>query len=242
MSSASIVKANAAKDPGACADLLSRGAAAPPARRPVQDLVAAARALVEALPGDAPQSSADSWWRPQKVDADVVVELVTALERIDAALSDQAVDHLLAWPQTYGLDAVILPAVRRLASQAKTRGKPGVKRLRDACVQHLRARTAEPLEPPADWTRAAELDCRCGHCTELARFLRRRDEPAWTLRAVEMVRTHVETTVRRCGCDLDLATDRQGRPYTLVCTKNQASYERRAKQRREDLQDLERLA
>ena len=40
---------------------------------------------------------------------------------------------------------------------------------------------------------------------------------------------------------LDLTTDRHGRPYTLVCTKNQASYDRRAKQRKQDLEDLARL-
>jgi hypothetical protein len=240
-----IVTANAADKLGACADLLARGAAAPPARRPAKDLVAAARALVDALPGNpkrAPQRPANAWWRPQAVDSDLVVDLVTALERIDATLAEQAVDHLLAWPKTYGLDAVILPAVRRLASQARTRGKPGVQRLRAACVQHLRARTAEPLEPPANWTRAAKLDCKCAQCTELARFLHRPDEQTWTLKAVEAVRTHVTETVRRSHCDLDLATEQSGRPYSLVCTKNQASYERRVKQRREDLQDLERLA
>jgi predicted 2-oxoglutarate/Fe(II)-dependent dioxygenase YbiX len=240
-----IVTANAADKLGACADLLARGAAAPPARRPAKDLVAAARALVDALPGNpkrAPQRPANAWWRPQAVDSDLVVDLVTALERIDATLAEQAVDHLLAWPKTYGLDAVILPAVRHLASQARTRGKPGVHRLRAACVQHLRTRTAEPLEPPANWTRAAKLDCKCAQCTELARFLRRPDEQTWTLKAAEAVRVHVTETVRRCHCDLDLATEQRGRPYSLVCTKNQASYERRAKQRREDLQDLERLA
>jgi len=42
-------------------------------------------------------------------------------------------------------------------------------------------------------------------------------------------------------CDLDLTTDERGRPYTLVCTKNQASYDRRAKQRKQDLEDLARL-
>jgi predicted 2-oxoglutarate/Fe(II)-dependent dioxygenase YbiX len=240
-----IVRANAAEDPGACADLLSRGAAALPARRPAQDLVAAARALLDALPGNparAPQRPANAWWRPRDVDFDLVVDLVTALEGIDAALAEQAVDHLLAWPKTFGLDAVILPAVRRLVSQARTRGKPGVQRLRTACVQHLRARTAEPLEPPADWTRAATLNCRCTHCTELAGFLRNPDERTWTLKAAEAVRVHVTSTVQHCRCDLDLATEQRGRPYSLVCTKNQASYERRAKQRREDLQDLERLA
>ncbi|WP_298236612.1 2OG-Fe(II) oxygenase [uncultured Azohydromonas sp.] len=61
-----IVRANAAKDPGACADLLARGAAAPPLGRPAPDLIAAARALVDALPGDparAPQPPANAWWR-----------------------------------------------------------------------------------------------------------------------------------------------------------------------------------
>ncbi len=35
-----------------------------------------------------------------------------------------------------------------------------------------------------------------------------------------------------------MMTDRRGRPYSLVCTKNQASYDRGAKQRRQDLADL----
>ena len=239
-----IVRANAVENPGACADLLARGAAASPQRRPVRDLAAAARALIEALPGHparAPQRPANAWWRPRAVDPDLVVDLVTALERIDAALAEQAVDHLLAWPGTFGLDAVILPAVRRLVSQSRTRDKPGVQRLRAACVQHLRARMAEPLAPPADWTRAARLNCRCAHCTELAGFLRNPDERTWTLKAAEAVRAHVTSTVQHCRCDLDLATDQRGRPYSLVCTKNQASYDRRAQQRREDLQDLERL-
>jgi hypothetical protein len=47
--------------------------------------------------------------------------------------------------------------------------------------------------------------------------------------------------VRNAGCDLDAATDRRGRPYSLVCTKNQASYDRRVKQRKDDRENLERL-
>jgi hypothetical protein len=50
------------------------------------------------------------------------------------------------------------------------------------------------------------------------------------LKAAEADRRHVEDTVKRAGCDADMATDRRGRPYSLVCTKNQASYERRATQ------------
>ena len=42
-------------------------------------------------------------------------------------------------------------------------------------------------------------------------------------------------------CDLDLTTERRGSPHTLVATKNQASYERRSKQRRQDLEHVSAL-
>ena len=45
-------------------------------------------------------------------------------------------------------------ALLRLSDQAGGRSLPAVRRLRQVCVAHLRARIAEPLEPPRDWTRA----------------------------------------------------------------------------------------
>ena len=111
-----------------------------------------------------------------------------------------------------------------------------------ACVAQLRLRTAEPLAPPSDWTRAVELGCRCARCTGLGRFLASPDQKVWTFEAAEAARSHMEATVKRSHCDVDLATDRHGRPYSLVCTKNRASYERRARQRKTDLEDLARLA
>ncbi|MCG6941648.1 MAG: 2OG-Fe(II) oxygenase [Thiohalocapsa sp.] len=57
----------------------------------------------------------------------------------------------------------------------------------------------------------------------------------------EAKRRHVEDSIRTHRCDLDTHTDKAGRPYTLVCTKNQASYERRVQQRNKDLANRERL-
>jgi hypothetical protein len=71
------------------------------------------------------------------------------------------------------------------------------------------------------------------------------DDPAqkvWVLRAVEHVRGHVDGTIRSSNVDLDTSTDRHGRPYSLICSKNQASYERSAKQRTQDLADVAALA
>jgi hypothetical protein len=75
----------------------------------------------------------------------------------------------------------------------------------------------------------------------LSKFLADPRQPTWVLRAVEHDRGHVEETIRTSNVDVDIKTDRKGRPYSLVCTKNQASYERRAAQRKQDLQDLAQL-
>jgi hypothetical protein len=66
-------------------------------------------------------------------------------------------------------------------------------------------------------------------------------QKTWTYKAVEADRRHVEDSVRRARADLNLTTDTRGRPYTLVCTKNQASYLRRVEQRRNDLDHQARL-
>jgi predicted transposase YbfD/YdcC len=54
-----------------------------------------------------------------------------------------------AWRHTYGLDAVLIPAVRQLIGAA-TKNTAAVERLRAACVDYLRSRSAEPSEAPRD--------------------------------------------------------------------------------------------
>jgi hypothetical protein len=109
-------------------------------------------------------------------------------------------------------------------------------------LDHLDRRIAEPLGPPADWTRPAEVTCKCTYCVALNRFLAAPDMPQWRLKAVQRDRSHVELAVRQHRCDLDLATERRGSPHTLICTKNQASYGRRVEQRQQDLDHRARLS
>ena len=227
---------------GACANLLARAVAEwPDGRTP--GLVPAATRLVEALPGDPARAAPRlSWQDSPKVDASVVVDLLTGLCAIDAVLAQRAADHLLAWPQAYGLDAVLVPATRALLGMVGPSCAAAIGALRTACLLHLRARIAEPLAPPTDWSRPAALACRCPRCSELARFLADPGRKTWVFKAAEADRRHVEDTVKKARCDVDMATDRRGRPYSLVCTKNLASYERRAKQRRQDTENLARFA
>jgi hypothetical protein len=70
------------------------------------------------------------------------------------------------------------------------------------------------------------------------RFLADPDTPAWTLRAAEGDRSHVQASINEARADVDFTTERRGRPYALVCKKNSASYQRRVEQRRQDLADI----
>jgi hypothetical protein len=108
-------------------------------------------------------------------------------------------------------------------------------------LQHLEQRIAEPLAPPADWQRPATVRCTCTDCRNLNRFLASPTESTWRLKAAEQSRSHVAHSIQRSQCDLDCTTDKRGRPYTLVCTKNQASYARRVQQRDNDLANRSRL-
>jgi predicted 2-oxoglutarate/Fe(II)-dependent dioxygenase YbiX len=238
-----MVQGNADLHIGGCADLLARAAAVSAWRGQV---LGAARALVDAMPGDParPQLQADAW-RRERVDAGVVHDTLRALASAGhpglSALADQAVTHWLAWPKTYGMDAVIVPALRRLAERPALLTRPACLRLRAAALDHLRARSSLDLAPPADWRREARMSCRCEHCLTLGRFLQSADQEVWRFKAREADRRHVEDSIRQGRHDVDCSTERKGSPHVLVCTKNQASYVRRVAQRRADLDDLARL-
>jgi hypothetical protein len=234
-----LIAATAEKSLSACGDLLMRAVPVLANGRNT-DFVDAAVRLVEALPGDPARPAVPDMWRQGRgVDLGFIVDLLTALGQIDEALAGRATDHILAWPGTYRCDAVLVPAIRKLVGMSS--GSAAVRRLRPVCLDHLRARIAQPLEAPKDWRRASALACSCRHCAELGRFLADPERRMWIFKAAEGEWAHVEGTITRARCDLDLTTDKRGRPYTLVCTKNQPSYDRRAEERKQDLENLARL-
>jgi hypothetical protein len=54
-------------------------------------------------------------------------------------------------------------------------------------------------------------------------------------------RRHLEDRIRAGRCDVDCRTDRRPRPQILVCTKNTASYERRAREHAGNVESLRAL-
>ena len=240
----SIITGNASTNPMACSNFLARAIQKMPHDTRMADFVDAATVLLNALPGNpewAAKEDAVRLFRPV-VEPGLIVDLITALGQVDATLADQAMEVILARPKTYGLDTILLPAMLVLNNQTCVKDLTAVQHLRTTCLNHLQQRIAEPLEPPGNWARDHTLACQCSHCSGLALFLADTDCRTWNFKASEHSRRHVEETIRRGNCDLDSATDKRGRPYTLVCTKNQASYERRVRQRKKDLADLALLS
>ena len=237
-----IVTGSAAKRFGACADLLARCAVAP-ALPQAPDLRDAAVTLIQLMPDNTAPAATHGWSAGRDtIDANFVANLLLGLGQIDPQLADKALIQILGNDRTYDLDAVLVPAARDKLCAPDTAEQPVVVRLRAPCLAHLRARIALPLAPPPDSQRSSILGCRCQHCSDLSRFLADPRQQIWTLRAATPDRSHVESTILNAKCDLDKKTEQRGRPYSLICTKNQASYKLKVKQRKQDLKDEASLA
>jgi hypothetical protein len=94
-----------------------------------------------------------------------------------------------------------------------------------------------PTEP-TDYRRGAAIRCKCALCAELAKFLKDPAESTHRFPAPQDRRDHLEQTIRENRCDVRCTTEKKGRPYTLVCTKTTATYQRDLKKYHEDLKRL----
>jgi predicted 2-oxoglutarate/Fe(II)-dependent dioxygenase YbiX len=237
-----ILAAHAGAALDACAALLEAALAGSFKKGP-RRLTAATRALIAALPGDPAAAPVETWGARRKVtvDAGVIAALIPAAERVDAGLAEQLAAHLLAWPECYGLDRALIPAVKQLLQGGASRSGAALSALITACLAHLAARAAEPLEAPRDWARPAEIRCTCQHCAALRSFLASPAQPEWTLWAAERTRQHVEHSIRAAHADLEWETIRKGSPHGLFCQKTSASHDRRVAQRHRDLADLAQI-
>ena len=106
----------------------------------------------------------------------------------------------------------------------------------------LLGRSARPPEPPRDWAQTVRLDCDCEHCARLEAFCADSVERVGRFPLRQDLRRHLHRQIDDHRLDMDHETERRGRPYTLVCTKNHASHERRLKEYGHDVKWMRALA
>jgi hypothetical protein len=159
-------------------------------------------------------------------------------------LLSRLVDHTLARPEQYPLTSAHVKALTTLEPWLKknvTKPSPPMSNWIAACCEQLEALTVQAPQAPTDFRRPAAISHKCADCAELKKFLEDPQEKVHRFRVKEERRKHLEDMIRHHDCDLDLKTERTGSPYTLVCTKNAASYQRKLKKFQQDQEHLAML-
>jgi hypothetical protein len=189
------------------------------------------------------QKSSPADWRARGVKrADLLAGLARALSLTQQCdLLSRVVAHALSMPTTYPLTQAHLPALVSLQPWLKKNVEkpcPALKQWVASCREQLETLTAQLTAEPTDFRRPAEVKCKCADCAELNRFLNDPGESEHRFSVKQERRSHLEKRIREHKCDLDLETDRKRSPYTLVCTKNKASYKERLKTSHGDRENL----
>ncbi len=192
------------------------------------------------------QETAATAYRARQLDrAKLLAGLARALLATEQfELLARVVAHTLARPEKYPLTLVHLSALTTLGPWLEKHVQqpcPGLSHWITACAEQLKSLTTAAPQPPADLRRTAAITCTCADCGELRRFLEDPREREHRFRAAEARRSHLEGIIHQHHCDLDLKTERKGSPYTLVCTKNTASYQAKLAKFHQDQEHLATL-
>ena len=90
-----------------------------------------------------------------------------------------------------------------------------------------------------------ESDIAASHCELCAKLRAFCEDPVARVERFPVRqerRWHLHGVIDQNGLDMYHVTERRGRPYTLVCTKNRASHERRLAEYAEDVAWMRSLA
>ena len=196
---------------------------------------------LERFDGQAPENA----WGVRTLDRTaLLVTLVSAMLEIGAQRPlRKVIDHTLAHREQYDLTDTHLTAIFKLAPRLGTLSPPGkaITHWLSACRRELQMRTARAPHAPGDYRRDAGLSCKCADCRVLSRFLANPNERECRMPLNKDRRQHLHGIIEANRCDVTHVTERKGRPFTLVCTKTTASYERACKAFERDKRNLSQI-
>ncbi len=142
----------------------------------------------------------------------------------DAKIAAAAIaDH----PQLITPERMVPAALKSLRRQEGLPRSAAYAWLWRHAVASLLERSATAPEAPRDWRIATPTGCHCQHCAKLRAFC---DSPVARTEHFKLrkdLRKHLHRVIDGHHLDMSHVTQRKGRPFTLVCTKNRASYQRR---------------
>ena len=183
------------------------------------------------------RASQDDWIDPRSVCGLLLLANRHGLDDEAAAAADVIADHPDIVPPDRMLPAA-LELMHRQGALAATAAYGAL--WRHAADFLLERSSSVPLEPK-DWTIAADISCDCDLCARLRAFCEDPVEQEEHFRVRKDLRRHLHQVIDHGRLDMNHETLRQGSPYTLICTKNRASHQRRLQEYAEDLRTMRKL-
>lgn len=235
-----IIVENAAKKPSSTIRLLSSLTHAKYFRNTIEHFKPSAELLINHLPKElGKRSYSVNPYGKESINETLLIDLLKVLICIDQGMILDALDNFFNLPKIYPVDKVLLPSAIYFVQEDFV--LPELIPLISRVKVHLETRISKMPPPPPNWTRASQTGCSCNDCQEFSLFLANPVSANWTFKASEYRRKHIEECIRRRHLDVNYHTTKKGRPYSLICVKNRASYERRLTQHENDVKNLEIL-
>lgn len=196
--------------------------------------------VVAVLPAALDPKPPADYWSPfdgwQTLGAAGLRDLLVVASRCDATdAATTAATVICEHPATVAPDRTIPTALNDLGNELGLAETAAYATLWRHAVDFLLARSANAPLPPEDWSIAANVDCPCELCDKLRAFCADPVARVERFAVRSDLRRHLHGIIDANGLDLFHETERRGRPYTLVCTKNRASHERRLAEYAEDV-------
>ena len=193
-------------------------------------------------PGTASEPRSQDTRRPKRLNERAVRELFRLAWRYGVASEAESAARAMAGdPQVVRPDRALPAALGELSGEEGLASGVAFATLWRHATGFLLARSAEPPGEPGDWAIAADIPCTCEHCRKLRAFCRDPGANVARFPLRKDLRAHLHQIIDQHRLDLNHVTERRGRPYTLVCTKNRASHKRRLREYAEDVAAMRTL-
>ncbi len=178
----------------------------------------------------------------KRLDEQAVCDLFTlAWRRGLKSEAEAAAAAIAALPGLATPDRALPAALRELHGERGLANTAPFTTLWRHAAGCLLKRSATPPKEPRHWKIAADIDCKCELCADLRTFC---NDPAARVARFPLrkdLRAHLHRVIDYNRLDIDHETERRGRPFTLVCTKNRASHRRKLAEHAKDVAWMRRL-
>ena len=229
--------------PGAAIDLWNRLAALDPVQLPEPLLGVLLGALEKSNSFTAKNARWSANASSKKIDAPTFSRFLELLSSQHfSAHAAQASTLPEKNPLLLHVETTLLPALESAFAAATRPPAELVNPLWLHTAEFYLGRSENPPPAPVDWAQQVSVGSqRSPELRELELFARDPVRQVHRFRINQQERQTIHQTIEQLGLDMTHVTERKGRPYTLVCTKTRATYERACQQHRSDLADMRRL-